>query len=368
MKKNVLVVIAILVVFAAMIGWGMLRDRAHDRQYTKPLVKIGAILPMTGETAKLGIAGRNGAQMAVDEINRNPDNKYTYRLIAEDCGFDTKRAVLAYKKMISWDKIQALVSFNSNVGHALRPLVVQDKVLHISSAADNTLPDGEYNFLNSGETARACQKMSDYFVRQGYKTIALVGFHHTATEEIMSNLKPVLEKDGLTIASETLFNPDERRFNIPAYKIKEKNPDAVFLYAIDPMITLFIKDLRQAGYRGEVANIYTFSFAKNREVLEGMHYVDWSYGTDSFAARYRERFQAAPESGVSMMYDSIYLIYHLYEAYGGPLTDIFPKLKAILATYEGANGPLTLSGKGVIFSEPVLRRIVGGRLEHIKAY
>ena len=67
MKKLLYVLCAVL----AIAGCG--REKSD-----KPVVKIGGILPLTGGAAQMGTAAKNGAIMAVEQLNKNTQNKYKY--------------------------------------------------------------------------------------------------------------------------------------------------------------------------------------------------------------------------------------------------------------------------------------------------
>jgi branched-chain amino acid transport system substrate-binding protein len=67
---------------------------------------IGTIQDLSGPIASPGQQARNGKQLRLDEINEQggiPGRKL--RPVAEDSGYDPKRAVLAAQKRVSQDKM-----------------------------------------------------------------------------------------------------------------------------------------------------------------------------------------------------------------------------------------------------------------------
>lgn len=66
-------------------------------------LKIGFSGPLTGKNAQYGLAVKNGAQLAVDEINANGGiNGMKIELKAEDDEADGEKAVNAYNALIDW--------------------------------------------------------------------------------------------------------------------------------------------------------------------------------------------------------------------------------------------------------------------------
>ena len=64
-------------------------------------IKIGAILPLTGDAAAWGIPPRNGALLAVEQINADGGiNGKKLELMVEDGVWDPKMVVIDIKKLI----------------------------------------------------------------------------------------------------------------------------------------------------------------------------------------------------------------------------------------------------------------------------
>ena len=67
---------------------------ACDKQESdKPIVKVGASLPLTGNMSHIGISAKNALQMAIDKWNAI-DTKFKYQLIVEDDAFEAKKSQL----------------------------------------------------------------------------------------------------------------------------------------------------------------------------------------------------------------------------------------------------------------------------------
>lgn len=77
---------------------------------TKTEVVLGTIQDLSGPIASFGKEARNGMTMRIDEANAAGGvNGRKIRLIVEDSGYDTKRAVLAAQKLAERDKVFAAV-------------------------------------------------------------------------------------------------------------------------------------------------------------------------------------------------------------------------------------------------------------------
>ncbi|MFC5500590.1 ABC transporter substrate-binding protein [Caenimonas terrae] len=91
--------LAVLTLAASLAG-------AQTQGVSKNEILIGTIQDMSGPLAGYGKQARNGMLLRIDEINEQGGiHGRRLRLIAEDDGYDPKRAVLAAQKLVNQDKI-----------------------------------------------------------------------------------------------------------------------------------------------------------------------------------------------------------------------------------------------------------------------
>ncbi|MDR1026482.1 MAG: ABC transporter substrate-binding protein [Lactobacillus sp.] len=359
MKKLLLVIAIILAVIACYLYSRNNATTSPDSN--KPTIKIGAILPLTGGMSSLGSAGENGARMAIEKSNHNPASRYHYELISDDTITDAKRSIPIFKKMTDFDKVSAIVSFDSQAGHAIKPLANQAQILHISSAADPTVADGNYNFINSSDLNNNIHNLLEYFEKNGYRNIAIAGVNYIASQRVFNILKEQIKDTDFKIVADELVNPTERQIQTEAKKIANSNPDVVFLYGFEPITSLYAKELKNAGYHGPISGIYTLSYTDNPEILNGSTYFDYGSGDDNFKEEYRQRFKLEPNAASTVMFDSINIIINLFETNTSP-----QQIDQILKNYYGPNGLLILKENGLIHSDLVLVQMTDGKPVPVK--
>src|SRR6478736_7318408 len=74
---------------------------------SKNEIVIGTIQDLSGPLAGYGKQARNGMQLRIDELNEQQGSIHgrKLRLVAEDDGYDPKKAVLAAQKLVNQDKV-----------------------------------------------------------------------------------------------------------------------------------------------------------------------------------------------------------------------------------------------------------------------
>lgn len=336
----------------------------------KPVIKIGGILPLTGGAAQMGNAAKNGAILAIEQLNKNPQNKYKYEFIAEDIGMAPSKTVSTYAKLVETDKVSGLVSFNTATGKIVKPLADKDKVLHISSAADSSICDNKFNYVNSYSVPDASQKLVDYMKFKNMKTISLVTFNHVSSEFILQTLQPVLKANNIKVLSVVRVNMEQRDFASDAAKIAKNKPDMVFMHLVEPALSLFAKQMLRDEYSGELSSFLIFAFTENPELFNNQPFVDLKNADDEFNTTYSKRFKSAPQAASINTYDSVMLIADFIEKYGLPMNqsdnDMSKNMKQISTEYISPRGKMQIDTDGLIYSETTIKKMENGRPVAIK--
>lgn len=121
----------------AMVGLGatLRPSRAADGE-----IKIGFVGPVTGTFAELGTAMRDGAQVAVDDINAKGglkvgDKTYTINMIIGDEEATPERAIAATRRLIDVDGVVGILGYaNSTNLLATMPLLQDSKIPMIDTS------------------------------------------------------------------------------------------------------------------------------------------------------------------------------------------------------------------------------------------
>ena len=335
---------------------------ACDREKSdKPVVKIGAVIPLSGDSSNMGESAKNGMMMALKEINADKNNKFKYEIVMED-GFDPKKTVSLYDKLKNYDKIDVLISENAAMGHAVKEKVKNDKILHISFSADGSVADNEYTFNNSSDLNALAAQLSEYLKKQKVKKIAIVTMNHMAGEAILTATMPALKKNNIKIVATEKILPDAKNVKSEALRVKNKKPDVVLLYAYEPLMSIFTRELKIAGYTGKLTTYYLFAFSNDPVLFDGNYFINAPSGTSDFKQRYAKEFLGkVSDISVPAHYDAVKIIYNVFEKYGKENADYQQKLHDVISDYDGANGKLHMNKKGIIYSDGIIEKIEDGK-------
>src|SRR3989344_4743654 len=127
-------------VIILLIGWGIVAYSKNTKQEsaTGP-IKIGVVLPLTGDAAVYGEPARNVYQMAVDEINKAGGvNGRELSLVVEDGKCNGKDAASAAQKLVNVDNVKVIIGgICSSESLAITPIAAEKKVAVFSPGSSS---------------------------------------------------------------------------------------------------------------------------------------------------------------------------------------------------------------------------------------
>lgn len=345
-------------VVASLAGCGTKNTGAGDGTFL-----IGGLGPLTGAAASYGISVKQGAEIAIDEINaaggaKVGDTSLQLKLQFEDDEADGDTASAAYNTLM--DKgIQALLgTVTSGAGLAIADQTNADGILQIT-------PSGSAKDLTKNPNAfRLCftdplqgETMAKYAVETlGLKKVALLynnsdDYSTGVAEAFESKVK---ELGGEVVAKEA-FVTDAVDFTTQLTSIKGTDAQIIFApvyYQDAAYITTQASELGMTlpfigsdGWDGVLDKVV------DKKVLEGAVFLSPFLATDpdtavqSFVTKYKEKYNATPDQFAADGYDTVYVIKAALEKAGK--TDSKDLIKAMTEIeVKGLTGTVTFDASG----------------------
>ena len=341
--------------------------KESEQANSKPIIKIGAMYPMSGDGAAFGQAAKNASDMFFEEFNKKP-HKFDYQVIFEDNQYVLSKQATLTQKLINADKVDVLISVMSNFGAVTSPTAEQNKVIHFSVATDPAVSKGFYNLITSSNPEGEADVMYRQLLKQGVKKVDVVIVNATGPQSMLDYFQKRIEQDKQIEIGQTFHvNADEKDFRIMLYKIKENNPDYILAQLAMPTIDVFMKQYRESGINIPVTGIESFTYLQNRELAEGMWYVDAAPATDDFVARYQAKTGSATTDYAEYMDFILQMITFGYE--GAGTTDKEQVINYIQNNSAGqitAVGKITTEPDGILNGQPVVTKFINGEFVKVE--
>jgi branched-chain amino acid transport system substrate-binding protein len=209
-------------------------------------IKVGIVLPLTGEEAKFGEIEKNSFQMALDEINaKGGINGRPIELIIED---DTGKPDIgrsAVEKLISQNKVVCLSGgYASSVTLAVCPVAQQRKVpfLVTTGSADEITEKGwDYVFRINPPASEYPKALESFFEVVGKPQTAAILYENTLFGQSSSkSFSAICERLGIKVVVKDGYEAGAVDFKPLLTKVKAAKPDLVYMisYLMDAALLM----------------------------------------------------------------------------------------------------------------------------------
>ena len=274
----------------------------------KPPVRLGYLGGLTGRTADLGTGGRNGIQIAIDEVNSAGGiNGRKIELVLKDDSNDPEKAKQLVQALID-AKVDAILGpMTSNVAAAVSPIVTEAKILMVGgSVTTNDLTGKDDLFFRtiSASTVHAAT-MAEYLYTQRNvrKVNAAVNLSNKAYSEswILNFERAFSQLGGQVQRQVTYASSADTNFAELTKALLDGQPDAVILVTNAVDAALFANQVRLLRGKALMVTSEWAGTGKLTELggsnVEGYivpQYLDPQSSSPEFLAfreLYRQRFQ-----------------------------------------------------------------------------
>jgi branched-chain amino acid transport system substrate-binding protein len=280
------------------------------------IIRIGAILPLSGAAADIGNQHLHGLQLAVEELNASNPN-VRYELIVDSDGNDPVASLEAFKRQLLDKKVlvvfvvargpclavarQAEAEFVPVFANCIHPL--------ITTMHGNVFRIVPSTSLDIRTTAR--------FLTENLKIdrVSVLYFNDDDGSDAAKAFKNDLPQLGLKPLAIEPFIDDPAVVKSAVSMALAQDPGAVYVFGAGKAAAAVLAGLRAAGFRGPIVGSSDFRDPAFAELagrsLDGCYYavpaVELAENPD-FAARYQKRFNASPTANSVFEYDAMRII------------------------------------------------------------
>ncbi len=185
-------------------------------------VLLGFVGGLSGRVADLGISGRNGAILAVEDINSAGGvNKRKVKLVVMDDKQDGQTAEQVVNQLIDQEVVAIIGHMTSSMSMQTIPIVNEKKIIMMSPTTTTTYlsKKDDYFYRVSSTTKSYATKMARYlFDTLTIRNVAVVydSRNKAYTESWLGDFRKEFENSGGRIASAVTFHsgPDVHLFDV----------------------------------------------------------------------------------------------------------------------------------------------------------
>ena len=343
--------------------------------------KIALLTTTSGAAAAYGESIKNGAELEVSQINADANN-VKINLLVEDTKGDKNEAINAMNKVISKDKVVAVVGpMLSGEMMAAGPIANKNKVVALgtSTTAEGITDIGDYIFRNAvPESLAVDTAIKEAHKVLGFKTAAIMYSNNNDQMVSVNNTaKKALESEGVQIVATETFADKDTDFSAQLTKIQQAKPDVIVVASLYQEGALIMKKMRELGINVPVIGSNGFNspaFIKNAGAAADGSIVGtpWFPNKDDqkvrdFKKAYADKYGHEPDQFAAQAYDAMYMVEAALKK-AGSTTDRekFKEALKNIADFVGVTGKFQFDAKGDPKMDVQVLQVRNGQFEALQ--
>ncbi|MGA8921691.1 MAG: ABC transporter substrate-binding protein [Candidatus Dormiibacterota bacterium] len=361
MKRWRLVCVAVATVVVAACGSTGGSNGTSTNSYSGKVIKLGAILSITGAGGVYGPQSRDGMMLAVKQINAAGGvNGATIDLTVRDDASDKAQSAQVAQTMIQADQDLALLGPTlSNSAVAVHPLAesLKTPILAVSTTGINIVPDCnfpdttpcKYVFRDSlGEQTAIPDNIQSYASDAHPKTgVLLVAQDDKFSSDGGIIVQNTVGQYNITLLKTIKFNKAEADLSPYVTQAVQLKPDVIFITSLGGIPAKIMTEARKQGWQGQFLggngfNTATVSAQAGADGKGARSASAWYLGNTfpsnaDFVSAYKAEYSKDPDQFAAQGYSAIKILADAAKRANLTFTDLAGDRDKLRAAMETVN-------------------------------
>ena len=290
--------------------------------YNENVVRIAAILPLTGEAAQSGEVNKNTISMLVETWNKAGGiNGKEIVIDFYDSKGESKNGSILASQIVSMQKPIFVFTSFSGISLSAQPIFERNKVIQICGAATDKLFE-----INPKYTIRSyfsSSNMSDYFINnfEAYFDKKKFVLFYENTDYGLSYKNEF--SNSQVVSNYIELNEKENNYRNIISKAQLKGDELIFLAARLQTIGRIVKQLRESGFNGNIIGDAAMVGDEPLNIIgnqkDNLYYLSLSENenTGKIKDEYFEKFNSNIDIISLVIYDGLNSLLNLMDENGG---------------------------------------------------
>lgn len=358
MKKIITVIFIVLLVLAGC------TDKGTNE------IRIGAILPLTGNLSVVGFGTNAGLNIAFDSIKKIYPNK-EIKLYVEDFASVSKNISSCASKLINVNKVNALITNTTYAAEIVSPLAEKENIFHFVLSPDvDVLNISQINYRIYYNYKKEAESVREIITKLKAKKISILALDNPAFRNMINkNIIPYFSNSDINFEIE-YYDVKESDFSNYILKIKSRNPDLIYVCPQIFHVESITKQLAQYGFISSNMCTIIGSFSFNWAPLDYLKTLDGYYllmpGSAMLSNRdiddlYYDRYNKMPMFDVYYAFDNMMILTKLLVNNIDNFSEGFNKI----GNYSGVSGEIRFVGSNETDLDMKVMKVSNGNIIEI---
>jgi branched-chain amino acid transport system substrate-binding protein len=345
-------------------------------------IKIGAVTCLTGELSTFGVSSKQGAELAVEEINSAGGVLgQTIDLIIDDNGSKAGETATILRKFVSQDKVSAILGdLTSSATMVGAPIAQTAKIPMLTPSATNVAITkvGDYIFRSCFVDPFTGRIMAKFALDQlkGTQAVVITDVKQDYSVGLTDAIRQYFVANGAKISRELSYSSGDTNFRTQLTTARLAHPDVIFLPGYYTEVALILRQAKQLGINcpfvgGEGWDSPVLIQVAGKSA-DGNYYTNHFSADDpgprvqKFVQDYRAKYGSIPDALAALWYDGARLMAQALQRAGS--TDPAKIRDALAGTrgFEGVTGRISIDENRNAAKPGVILKIENGTLKMVQ--
>lgn len=351
-------------------------------------IKVGVIAELTGDIPAVGASSKNAAEIAVKEVNDAGGltvggKTYKIEMFVEDNAGKADQSASAATKLITQQNVVAIIGPNaSRYAIPASEIAESSKVVLISPWSTNpkttlkgdTTTPKQYVFRAAFIDPFQGRVVAKFALDQLKAKNAAVLYDVASdyNKGIAEFFKETFEANGGKVVAFETYTTGDKDFTAQLTKIKDTNPDVIFLPNYYSEVPLQIQQAHRLGITAPFVGSDSWGSAELIKLCgtdcEG-YYFSTHYAPDAatpvaqkFIQAYKDKYGVVPDDVAALTYDSFGLLWDALKLAGKVDRESVRVGMTKITNYQGVTGNMAFqAGSGDPIKSAVILQIKGDK-------
>lgn len=348
-------------------------------------LKVGLIVELSGERSAIGISSKNAAELAVAELNRRGGidaggARRKVRLIIYDNKSDVNKTVEGVKSLVQTDRVSVIIGPNASK-FAIPAAAKAEELNKVLISPWST--DIKTTLTKIGKPKKFVFRVAYTDIFQGsvlakfaFSTLKSkrVAILYDSSSDVLKGQADIFSKtfklEGGKIVAEETYKSGDKDFTNQLTRIKNTNPDLIFLPSYYDLAPAQIKQAHKLGIKAPFLGTDAWG---NEQLLQQCgidcegYYFSSHFAADStapmtktFVAQYNQLYGTNADDVAALTYDAFGMLDAISGINDFQSSTIRDALSG-LARYEGVTGNIRYEGTGDPIKSTMIMKISKGK-------
>jgi len=253
MKKNNIITLSFIILVLFLAGCNKAISPVSQKD-NNDVYKIAVIAPQFGPYEALGLSIIHGAELAVEEKNKNGGiNGKKIELLREDDGGLASEGLLKAQNLVSENVLGVIGHLNSDISVPASEVYAMAMIAEISPGSTNPLftertPVRGFVFRTVGRDDKQGEIAADYVLKNAFKRVAVIYNNRSYGQSLSSEFIKRIESSNtdVKVVLSSMYEVGSKDYSTEVNKIKAAVPDIIFFAGEYSDAGKLLKQIRSA--------------------------------------------------------------------------------------------------------------------------